>query len=533
MLNHLLTADQRDKGDLEAKIAAVEKRIAEHSTALAGGLQNGQGREAALSVGETSRRIASTWAKIVPLSKAMRIRDSMAIWRTDVAPLDTERTKQMLSLGEALGSAGSRDVEAAKRAGAEGRSAVLAVVALSALAGLVLAGLTRRSITRALHGSIVKLRSSAERVAQDAEHISNASTAMAHGASDQAASLEETSASSEQLTSMTSRNSASSQSAANVMSGVDRKVASANETLAQMLSSMREITTSSDKIAKIIKVIDEIAFQTNILALNAAVEAARAGEAGMGFAVVADEVRNLAQRSAQAARDTAALIEESISRSNEGKVKLEEVVEAIRGITEGTVHVKALVDEVSVGSQEQARGIEQISKAIVQMQGVTQTTAASAEEAANRGKDLAGHSATLQAVLDELAVVIDGTPVATEVYRKTPEASAGAAPSSAKRTGQVSKPAAGARTNSPVSSGAGKAGAVRRGAPRTLDRALAKSPVAGRSVAKKALPAKSTTAATLSALHKAVAPAPTPTPVSAPALDRSSFPLDDSDFQSF
>ena len=142
---------------------------------------------------------------------------------------------------------------------------------------------------------------------------------------------------------------------------------------------------SSDKISKIIKTIDEIAFQTNILALNAAVEAARAGEAGMGFAVVADEVRNLAQRCAQAAKDTAGLIEESIAKSNDGKPKLDQVAKAIAAITEDSGKVKTLVDEVSLGSQEQARGLEQISKAIAQMEQVTQKTAASAEERSAAG----------------------------------------------------------------------------------------------------------------------------------------------------
>jgi methyl-accepting chemotaxis protein/methyl-accepting chemotaxis protein-1 (serine sensor receptor) len=169
-----------------------------------------------------------------------------------------------------------------------------------------------------------------------------------------------------------------------------------------MVHSMKEINGSSEKISKIIRVIDEIAFQTNILALNAAVEAARAGEAGMGFAVVADEVRNLAHRSAQAAKDTAALIEESIARSQEGSRKLEQVAGSIRQITGSTSEVKILVDEVDTGSQEQSRGIEQIVSAIGQMERVTQRNAANAEQSAAASQELAAQAKSLYTIVERV-----------------------------------------------------------------------------------------------------------------------------------
>jgi methyl-accepting chemotaxis protein/methyl-accepting chemotaxis protein-1 (serine sensor receptor) len=172
---------------------------------------------------------------------------------------------------------------------------------------------------------------------------------------------------------------------------------------------MNEIRGSSEKISKIIHVIDEIAFQTNILALNAAVEAARAGEAGMGFAVVADEVRNLAHRSAQAAKDTAVLIEESIARSGEGGRKLDQVASSILQITGSSSQVKTLIDEVDVGSHEQSRGIEQISTAVNQMEQVTQRSAANAQQSAAASEELAAQAHSLYAIVERLrALVGDG-----------------------------------------------------------------------------------------------------------------------------
>jgi methyl-accepting chemotaxis protein/methyl-accepting chemotaxis protein-1 (serine sensor receptor) len=175
-----------------------------------------------------------------------------------------------------------------------------------------------------------------------------------------------------------------------------------------MVSSMTEIQDSSKQVAKIMKTIDEIAFQTNILALNAAVEAARAGEAGMGFAVVADEVRNLAQRSATAAKETAALIEASITKAQAGGHKVEQVAGSITAITDGVTKVKGLVDEVSVARQQQAQGIDQVSQAITQMEKVTQTTAATAEESAAASEELHAQAETSMSIVARLEVLVGG-----------------------------------------------------------------------------------------------------------------------------
>jgi methyl-accepting chemotaxis protein len=263
-----------------------------------------------------------------------------------------------------------------------------------------------RKLTSALHDTVSELSNSAQQLANTSQEVGSYSMSLSKSASDQAASLEETSASTEEIHSMTRSNADNSKQAALRMKEATVKVEEANRALLEMVKSMNEISTSSSKISKIIKVIDEIAFQTNILALNAAVEAARAGEAGMGFAVVADEVRNLAQRSAQAAKDTTQLIEESIQSATSGKHKLDEVALASESVNELVKAVGSLVQEVQLGSEEQERGIEQIAKAVSQMERVTQQIAANAEEGAAAGEELRKHATTVGRTVDALQSLV-------------------------------------------------------------------------------------------------------------------------------
>lgn len=263
-----------------------------------------------------------------------------------------------------------------------------------------------RGANRTLHVMASRMAESAERVANAASQVSGASQSLAQGASQQAASLEETSASTEEISSITRKNADHALQVAGLVQESERGAGEVNQTLDRMVEKMKEIDASSNKIARIIKVIDEIAFQTNILALNAAVEAARAGEAGLGFAVVADEVRNLAQRCAQAAKDTAGLIEESIATSRDGNDRLDRMAGAVRAMTENSTRVKSLVDEVNVGSQEQARGMEQISRSIVQMEQVTQKTAAGAQQSASAGTELDGYAGNLRTLVEEMREIV-------------------------------------------------------------------------------------------------------------------------------
>ncbi|HYG23625.1 MAG TPA: bacteriohemerythrin [Verrucomicrobiae bacterium] len=245
-----------------------------------------------------------------------------------------------------------------------------------------------RSITSPLNGIVEALSQGSELTGNAAQQVSSSSQTLAEGASQQAAALEETSASLEELASMTRRNAENAHHASELARATRSGADTCATDMQAMSSAMEAIKTSSDDISKIIRTIDEIAFQTNILALNAAVEAARAGEAGMGFAVVADEVRNLAQRSAQAARETSSKIEGAISRTGQGVAISGKVVTALSGIVSQIREVDELVAEVSSASKEQTQGISQINAAVGEMDKVTQRNAASAEESAGAADQL-------------------------------------------------------------------------------------------------------------------------------------------------
>jgi hypothetical protein len=255
---------------------------------------------------------------------------------------------------------------------------------------------SQRAVVQPLEHEFASLANGAQQILGAAHQMAGSSQALSQGANEQAATIEETSASMEEMSATTQQNAEHSSQAAALMNTVGAQVLASNDALRAMVTQMDEIQQSSREVAKIIKAIDEIAFQTNILALNAAVEAARAGEAGMGFAGVADEVRNLAQRSAQAAKDTAAMIETSISHTHAGGAHVNRVASAITSITSSVDEVGALVAQVSEASHQQAQGIAEIATALAQMERVTQTMAATAEESAAASQEL---SATAQSAL--------------------------------------------------------------------------------------------------------------------------------------
>ncbi len=276
------------------------------------------------------------------------------------------------------------------------------------IVGTLLAVLITRSIVKPINRIIANLNEGADQVTDAAAQVSSASQLLAEGASEQASSLEETSSALEEMSAMTRANAENARQARDLTTEAKSAAENGDQTMHALNNAMGEINESSNEISKIIKVIEEIAFQTNLLALNAAVEAARAGEHGKGFAVVADEVRNLAQRAAKASREITGLIENSVTKVREGTNVAGEVGKALGAIVSNVTQVANLVTGITKASEEQAQGVDQITTAVSQMDKVTQQNAAGAEESASAAEQLSAQAETVKGMVGELVALVGG-----------------------------------------------------------------------------------------------------------------------------
>ena len=295
------------------------------------------------------------------------------------------------------------------------RDLLILIVSIASTICLALVGwIIIKAITGTLTRSISNLSDAADEVKSGAKQLSDVSRQLADGSSEQAASIEETSSSLEEMSSMTKQNADHAGQANKLMMETAGVVSKANRSMEQLTASMFEISRASEDTSKIVKTIDAIAFQTNLLALNAAVEAARAGEAGAGFAVVADEVRNLAMRAADAAKNTAELIEGTVKRIKEGSEIVSITSSDFSNLAVSAGKMGELVNEIAEASAEQSEGIGQINKAVAEMDKVVQQNSANAEESSSAAEMMNSEAERMKDLVQGLATIVGGKAIGGE-----------------------------------------------------------------------------------------------------------------------
>ena len=330
----------------------------------------------------------------------------------ELGNLQAEEKERLGSITDSIVSSAAT-LEASQEQAIENDMQKLFMLALifglcSIAAAVLFAIFITRGIVKQLTSNINELTYSANLVSNASVQLSSAGQQLSEGSAKQAASLEETSATMDQTSSMVKKNAENTREANSLSEEANKAAISGVSRMDSMIDSMDELKKSSTEIAKIIKIIDDIAFQTNMLALNAAVEAARAGDAGLGFAVVAEEVRNLAQKSAEAAKDTAEIIERNIELSAAGANISDEINESLKQITKKTEDVNHIIAEIAAAGDEQAKGTQQVTEAIGQIENVVQENAATAEESAASAEALQNQAFALENIISELNSLIKG-----------------------------------------------------------------------------------------------------------------------------
>jgi len=400
------TAEERKA--LEDRIATNRARIDELFKKYETLISDSEDRRLFEDTKRTRAAFASVRTRYLDLIRQGKVEEGKKMLTELVIPAYEESRKAVdtnIDYNEKLAT----DVSTASKASARSSIRLISfALALALTAACLLIWRIVSSTNRVLRDLATNLDQGATQTASAARQVSAASQTLSSGASEQAASVEETSASLEEMSSII-RSTADNAEKAKAFAGEAHAVAQAgSRTMIEMNQAMAAIDTSSAEVAKIVKNIDEIAFQTNILALNAAVEAARAGEAGAGFAVVADEVRSLAQRSAAAAKETADKIEAAIASSRKGSLSCAKVGESLTQIANKVSSTDSLVGEIATAAREQAQGIEQINTAITQMEQVTQSNSASAEESASAAEELDAQASSLKDMVGQLRQLVGG-----------------------------------------------------------------------------------------------------------------------------
>jgi methyl-accepting chemotaxis protein len=405
----LLEALPEEAQALKADIAALEEKVvAALSRYERDFISDEESRRLYAPIREAHEAIVATRSKIDALDRDSggdEFKQLIEQQRLITEVQDPNYTRFLTAVQAAAANSYTRGQTIAETSRAQ-TSVTMWLLGISSLLAVVIAGalawITVRRISAALGGITVDLHRGARHTASAARQVSIASQTLAGGATEQAAAIEETSSSLEEMSTMIRATADNSQKAKELASEARAQAGAGLGTMSLMSEAMQEIGAASADVSKIVKNIDEIAFQTNILALNAAVEAARAGEAGAGFAVVADEVRSLAQRSAAAARETADKIDVAIQSARRGAERSTEVARSLKEISDKVVATDMLVAEIATAAREQAHGLSQVNSAISQMDLIAQSNAASAEQSATAAERLDAQAATLRQTVFQL-----------------------------------------------------------------------------------------------------------------------------------
>lgn len=352
--------------------------------------------------------------KAVEMSLGQKAAEGLAFMRAEVDPALDRTTEGFNNNIDYNIELAEKEAALAQRKVSSSLIAIGTTLALAGLIGTLLGWSISRAVSKSLGFISNSLEESATQTASASGQLSSSSQSLASGCSQQASSVAETSAALEEMSVMIRSTAENAEKAKDFANQARVAAQSGSQTMAEMNTAMHAIEASSAEVAKIVKNIDEIAFQTNILALNAAVEAARAGEAGAGFAVVADEVRSLAQRSAAAAKETAEKIEAAIANSRRGSSSCGKVGESLDEIVAKVSSADALVAEIATAAKEQSQGIQQVGLTMTQMDKVTQSNAANAEESATAAEELNAQARSMQESVNSLRSLVSK---AAQVYQ--------------------------------------------------------------------------------------------------------------------
>ncbi len=406
--NILLNQDEGVVVKEREKLEKARATFREDMQKIAGILEDGEGKKILATIEETERALKPLNDKALSLDAEEKGPEAVKLLLEQADPLQQKLIQQVDDLITHEEKLAHQAEEEASRGYRTASSFMIGMGLFAMIFGGLIAFVLARSITRPIDRVAAGLKEGAEQVASASSQVAASSQHLAEGSSEQASSLEETSSSLEEMASMTKQNAQSANQARAMMRETTAVVEKVNRQMDDMAGAIAEITRTSEETGKIIKTIDEIAFQTNLLALNAAVEAARAGEAGAGFAVVADEVRNLALRAAEAARNTNGLIDNTIKAVKQGNELTSATQEAFRENVANSGKISQLIDEIAAASEEQAQGIDQINKAVSEMDKVTQRTAANAEESASASEELTAQAEQMKGYVSDLEAVVNG-----------------------------------------------------------------------------------------------------------------------------